>query len=114
MNKYKLALKFNKQTPNVVLEPLNYSIKEFVDKMKRDLVGQKMDFQTMNIDHIFPISAFVRHGIFDLSIINHLENLKPISKFENLSKHSKYNKNEFYDWLDSIGYTNYNKQLKDN
>lgn len=114
LNKYKLALKFNRKPSDIVLEPLKYSVKQFIDKMKVDLGNKTMDFKTMNIDHIFPISAFVRHNIFDLNIINHLDNLRPVSKFENLSKHSKYDKTEFYAWLDSIGYTNYTKQLEDN
>lgn len=52
-----------------------------------------------HIDHIFPIKAFVDHGIFDLALINCLENLRPISAAENLSKNAKYNEQEFVDWL---------------
>jgi len=52
-----------------------------------------------HIDHIFPIKAFIDHGIDDFSLINCLENLRPISAKENLIKNSKYDKLEFLDWL---------------
>jgi hypothetical protein len=53
-----------------------------------------------HIDHIFPIKAFVDHNIFDLSLINCLENLRPITASENHSKNAKYNKQEFLNWID--------------
>jgi hypothetical protein len=52
-----------------------------------------------HIDHIFPIKAFIDHGITDLSIINDLDNLRPLSKKENLSKNAKYDKDKFMKWL---------------
>lgn len=113
LRKYKAALKSKRNISDLIVEPLNYTIKEFVDCMKKK-VDDSVDLKTVHVDHIFPISAFVRHNIFDLNIINHLENLRPVSKFENLSKHSRYDKDKFYAWLDSIGYTNYTKQLEDN
>jgi len=52
-----------------------------------------------HLDHIFPIQAFVDHGIDDLALINHLDNLRPLSQFENSSKHAKYNKRKFFAWV---------------
>jgi hypothetical protein len=54
-----------------------------------------------NIDHIFPIHAFLEHGITDLRIINKLDNLQPLSKSNNVRKSNKYNKKDFEQWLKS-------------
>jgi hypothetical protein len=52
-----------------------------------------------HIDHLFPIKAFIDHGILDLKIINALSNLQPLSKFDNLSKGSNYDNTEFLIYL---------------
>ena len=52
-----------------------------------------------HVDHIFPIQAFIDHGILDLKIINKLDNLRPILGLENLSKADKYDEKEFLEWL---------------
>lgn len=51
------------------------------------------------IDHIFPISAFIEHNIFDFKLVNKLNNLRPLSGLENFKKYNKYSKKEFYKWL---------------
>ena len=55
------------------------------------------------IDHIFPIKAFTDHGIHDCKVINCLENLRPISDMENMSKGGNYNKEDFLFWLHTKG-----------
>jgi hypothetical protein len=50
------------------------------------------------------MKAFVDHGIFDLKIINHLENLRPLDANENLCKNGKYDKDEFFKWLQQKGF----------
>jgi hypothetical protein len=52
-----------------------------------------------HIDHIFPIKAFIDYGITDIALINCLDNLQPLSETENISKHDKYNKKSFEEWL---------------
>lgn len=52
-----------------------------------------------HVDHIFPIQAFLDHGILDLKVINRLDNLRPIPGPENLSKADKYDEKEFQRWL---------------
>ena len=52
-----------------------------------------------HLDHVFPIKAFVDHGVYDIKIINCLENLCPINKQENLLKGCNYSKQEFLQWL---------------
>jgi site-specific DNA-cytosine methylase len=54
-----------------------------------------------HVDHIFPIQAFLDHGILDLKTINRLDNLRPVLGVENLSKADKYDKNEFLEWLNN-------------
>jgi hypothetical protein len=56
-----------------------------------------------HIDHIFPIKAFLDHGITDLSLINALDNLRPLDAKENLCKNCKYDKQEFLAWLSKKG-----------
>jgi hypothetical protein len=52
-----------------------------------------------NIDHIFPIKAFIDYQIFDIKLINCLDNLRPIAATENLKKNDRYCKKEFEKWL---------------
>lgn len=52
-----------------------------------------------HVDHIFPIQAFLDHKIFDLKVINRLDNLRPMLGLENLSKADKYDEKEFVEWL---------------
>lgn len=56
--------------------------------------------EEFHIDHIFPVQAFIDHGIYDLRIINALDNLRPLPGPENLSKAWKYDKKKFQIWLD--------------
>lgn len=54
-----------------------------------------------HVDHIWPIQAFIDHGILDLQKINALSNLRPMAGPENLSKADKYDTKEFELWLAS-------------
>lgn len=64
-------------------------------------IKDKKDF---HIDHIFPVKAFLDYNIFDASLINCLDNLQPLGKYDNLSKHCKYDKGKFEEWLASKGF----------
>ena len=55
-----------------------------------------------HVDHIFPIQAFLDHGIHDLRLINHLSNLRPMPGRRNLSKADKYDEKEFKEWLKRV------------
>lgn len=55
-----------------------------------------------HLDHMFPVKAFLDHGITDVRIINGLSNLQPLSKHDNLSKSCKYDEDEFLMWLDKF------------
>jgi hypothetical protein len=54
-----------------------------------------------HIDHIFPIQAFLDHGITDMKIINCLENLRPMSVKDNISKGHSYDVDEFSRWMEN-------------
>jgi len=55
--------------------------------------------QPHHIDHIFPVQAFLDHDIFDLRVINRLDNLQPLPGGKNLSKADGYDKAKFMEWL---------------
>lgn len=57
--------------------------------------------QKWHIDHIFPVNAFLEHNILDIKLINCLDNLQPLSEFDNLSKADKYDKEVFLAWIAS-------------
>lgn len=69
-------------------------------RKKYNITGRKI-----NIDHIFPIKAFVEHNIYDLEIINSDDNLQILSEKDNKSKGAKYDKQEFYKYLHNKGIT---------
>jgi hypothetical protein len=56
---------------------------------------EKCKDKVWHVDHIFPIKAFLDHGILDLKIINALENLRPMLGPENISKADNYDEEEF-------------------
>ena len=74
--------------------PSSYSrLKDFTDLKGLD----------WHIDHVFPITAFLEHGITDLAVINCLENLRPMLASANMSKHAKYDVVDFRFWLGTLG-----------
>ena len=73
--------------------------KPYKRKFRKD--NNILDTQNYHVDHIFPIKAFVEHGIYDLDIINSEDNLQFLSKSENSSKNDKYDKEKFNTWLES-------------
>ena len=57
---------------------------QFVDGMSWENRG------AWHVDHIKPISLFIKEGITDPSVVNALSNLRPLWAIDNLSKGSKY------------------------
>jgi len=76
---------------------LGYTSKDLQDHI-RNHPNYKGD-NNMHIDHIFPIKAFLDHGIKDLKIINALNNLQPLPSDENLEKAYNYDEDEFLEWV---------------
>jgi hypothetical protein len=78
---------------------LGYGPKELQAHIKAHPNWANVKDGNWHLDHIFPIAAFLEHGINDIALINHIENLQPISQKENNQKHAKFNKTEFERWL---------------
>lgn len=84
-------------------ELLGYDYKQLQAHITKHPNYEKVKDGKWHIDHIFPIKAFIDHNIIDLALINCLENLRPISQFENNSKNAKYDVVEFREWLKRKG-----------
>jgi len=78
---------------------LGYTPKQLQEHVQNHPNYPRVKDSNWHLDHIFPIEAFVEHGIGDIRLINALDNLQPITQAENNSKHAKYNKREFKKWL---------------
>lgn len=79
-------------------EMLGYTQDELLEHLG---ITSIKDFEGMEVDHIFPIVAFTRHGISDARIINSLDNLQLLTVEEHKGKQDKYDKGEFYKYLES-------------
>lgn len=82
---------------------LGYGPKELQEHVERHPNWKKLKNKSWHLDHIFPINAFLEHGIADIKLINSLDNLRPISQRENNSKHAKYDETAFLQWLQTKG-----------
>lgn len=82
---------------------LGYNSEELRLHLMRHPNWERVKDQNWEIDHVFPVSAFARMGIFDLQLINCLENLQPMESNENKSKAGKYDHAAFVSWLKSKG-----------
>jgi len=92
---------------------LGYTLEEFENHMKGfdDFDLSEPDWE---LDHIFPIKAFLDHGIIviqekclylnNLYMVNHLSNLQPLKARENNIKGSNYNPEEFKNYLKQFNY----------
>jgi hypothetical protein len=86
-------------------ELLGYSVKQLKDHIENRLNWSRVSKGSWEIDHIFPIKAFIDYGIMDLKIINRLDNLQPLSSRDNNLKKDKYDPILFQVWLRSINVT---------
>lgn len=78
---------------------LGYSPRQLAEHIRSFPDWNDMKNLDWHIDHIFPVKAFVDHGVTDIKLINCLENLRPIRARDNLVKNDKYDKEEFLSWL---------------
>lgn len=92
------------------LEKFGYGSKEFIEHISKFNIYSK-NRKDFSIDHIFPFKAFFEHNIWDLKVINHLSNIQLLTRSDNCKKNKEYNQQDFYDWLESIGYHDYEKQI---
>lgn len=96
------------------IDKIGYDAQTFREYFVNHKNYSLIDPSEICIDHIFPIVAFVKCGITDMSVINFLSNLQPLSISENSRKLNKYDEAEFFSWLDSIGYDRHNKRWTEN
>lgn len=82
---------------------LGYNYKELRDHLRSHPNWAGVSNHKWHIDHVFPIKAFLDFKLYDLKLINCLENLQPMLCEDNLSKHAKYNREEFIAWLKQKG-----------
>lgn len=82
---------------------LGYSRQELREHLKSHPNWDSVKDTEWQIDHVYPVKAFLDHGIHDVTLINCLDNLRPLPKQENLKKQAKYDKTEFENWLRSKG-----------
>lgn len=98
------AIKQNKN--NKTYKSLGYSSKDLYEHILKHPNWQTVKLSNWELDHIYPISAFIDYKIEDIKIINCLENLQPLSKSENCSKNDTYDKCKFEKWLQEKGLIN--------
>ena len=81
---------------------LGYGPKELQEHIKRHPNWNNVKNGDWHLDHVFPIAAFLEHNITDIALINHLENLQPLSQKDNNEKYAKYDKKKFINWIDKV------------
>lgn len=71
---------------------LGYSKQDLIDHMNNLFIDDMSwgNHGEWHIDHIKPISLFIKEGVKDPKIINALSNLQPLWAKDNLSKSAKY------------------------
>lgn len=82
---------------------LGYSSKDLKKHIESHPNWVNVKNDKWNIDHIFPVQAFIDHNILDIKVINSLDNLQPLSQFDNFSKHAKYIEEEFLEYCKTHG-----------
>lgn len=93
-------LSFNLKNIKVLNDDINY-----INYLEQQFIDTK---NVYDVDHIFPRMAFIDNNL-DLiygtqlikEICNSRDNLRIILKEENLSKHAKYDQNEFMNWFNT-------------
>lgn len=83
---------------------LGYGPLELINHIKSHENWNSIKERDWHIDHIFPLKAFFDYEIYDIKVINRLDNIQPMLAVDNLKKNSKYSKNKFKEYLTAIGY----------
>lgn len=92
------AMKNTKKSFKTTINKLGYDSIAFNQHLEK-FKNESNKNEKMVIDHIFPVIAFLRKGIYDLKIINHLSNIQLITDIENRKKGQKYDHDKFEEWL---------------
>ena len=78
---------------------LGYTTRELKEHIEKHPDWENVKQGKWHLDHKFPIKSFCDYGITDISLINCLENLQPMTGRENLKKKDSYDRAEFEKWL---------------
>lgn len=78
---------------------LGYTPKQLQEHIHSHPNWPNCDKVDWHLDHIFPIIAFLEHGIKNISVICCLENLQPLPGKANCQKNATYHKADFQKWL---------------
>lgn len=78
---------------------LGYDAKQLLEHLETFPTWPLLKDKEWHLDHIFPVKAFVDHGITDVKTICCLKNLQPLLAADNLTKGSKYDQIQFLKWL---------------
>lgn len=79
---------------------LGYTPKQLQNHIQNHPNWKYVKDESWHLDHIFPIIAFIRNGIKDVSLICCLENLQPISGKKNCSKNDNYDNEAFQKFVE--------------
>jgi len=77
---------------------LGYSAEQLVTHIESQFT-EGMTWENIAVDHRIPVKAFIDHGIIDMRIINHLSNLQPLFREDNLKKGDRYREKDFQDYI---------------
>jgi hypothetical protein len=78
---------------------LGYTPSQLLKHLQTFPEWERLKHGSWHLDHVFPIVAFVRKGIKDVSLICRLDNLQPLPGARNCSKGDDYDEAAFEDWL---------------
>ena len=95
--------KFDAKKTNKTNEMLGFTPKELETHICSHPDWNFLKNQRWHLDHIFPIKAFFENQIFDVKIINCLDNLRPMFYKDNLAKSDQYDPELFRIWLEGKG-----------
>lgn len=89
----------NKRNDEYDLKQLGYTHDDLMNHLKTFPNWVAISKGEWVIDHKYPISAFFKYNIWDLKLINCLDNLQPLSDKENSSKNRYHDHTAFIAWL---------------
>ena len=82
-------------------EVLGYTPNQLLERLQTFPQWEELKNKSWHLDHIFPIAAFTRKGIKDVSLICRLDNLQPLPGPDNCAKSDKCDEAAFESWLQS-------------
>lgn len=90
---------------------LGYQPKDLIKHLKNHKNWGLIKGKKWHIDHIFPLKAFFDHGIYDVKVINRLDNIQPMLSQENMKKNARYSKEDFLEYLKDIEHEFNNEKI---